>query len=167
MNWPEDGWPRMDPSRRRQWPIWGKSKYWRLRCTRTLTRGWNEGLTERQSEGSAQFKGIDYSSRQFWQEPTRRRWDISLASPLWCQPVQRLQDGYFGHATITTTWRKSHDVAQLRSPAYHDGTARSAMSHGHQVHVAELPELFQLKCPSPALEAIPHLNGNNPSIPRI
>jgi hypothetical protein len=33
--------------------------------------------------------------------------------------------------------------------------------------VAELPELFQLKCPSPALEARPHLNGNNPSIPRI
>jgi hypothetical protein len=28
-------------------------------------------------------------------------------------------------------------------------------------------ELFQLKCLSPALEARPHLNGNNPSIPRI
>jgi hypothetical protein len=33
--------------------------------------------------------------------------------------------------------------------------------------VAELPELFLLKCLSPALEARPHLNGNNPSIPRI
>jgi hypothetical protein len=33
--------------------------------------------------------------------------------------------------------------------------------------VAELPELFQLKCPSPALGARPHLNGNNPSTPRI
>jgi hypothetical protein len=33
--------------------------------------------------------------------------------------------------------------------------------------VAELPELFQLKCLSPALEARPHLNGNNPTIPRI
>jgi hypothetical protein len=33
--------------------------------------------------------------------------------------------------------------------------------------VAEPPELFQLKCLSPALEARPHLNGNNPSIPRI
>jgi hypothetical protein len=33
--------------------------------------------------------------------------------------------------------------------------------------VAELPELFQLKCLSPALEARPHLNGNNLSIPRI
>jgi hypothetical protein len=33
--------------------------------------------------------------------------------------------------------------------------------------VAELSELFQLKCLSPALEARPHLNGNNPSIPRI
>ena len=33
--------------------------------------------------------------------------------------------------------------------------------------VAELPELFQLKCLSPTLEARPHLNGNNPSIPRI
>jgi hypothetical protein len=33
--------------------------------------------------------------------------------------------------------------------------------------VAELPELFQVKCLSPALEARPHLNGNNPSIPWI
>jgi hypothetical protein len=33
--------------------------------------------------------------------------------------------------------------------------------------VAELPELFQLKCLCPASEARPHLNGNNPSIPRI
>jgi hypothetical protein len=33
--------------------------------------------------------------------------------------------------------------------------------------VAELPELFQLKCLSPAVKARPHLNGNNPSIPRI
>jgi ribonuclease HI len=33
--------------------------------------------------------------------------------------------------------------------------------------VVELPELFQLKCLSPALEARPHLNENNPSIPRI
>jgi hypothetical protein len=38
--------------------------------------------------------------------------------------------------------------------------------HG-SASVAELPELFQLKCLSPALEARPHLNGNNPSIPRI
>jgi hypothetical protein len=35
------------------------------------------------------------------------------------------------------------------------------------IFVAEPPELFQLKCLSPALEARPHLNGNNPSIPRI
>jgi hypothetical protein len=35
------------------------------------------------------------------------------------------------------------------------------------VDVVELPKLFQLKCLSPALEARPHLNGNNPSIPRI
>jgi hypothetical protein len=38
---------------------------------------------------------------------------------------------------------------------------------GRDLVVAELPELFQLKCLSPALEARPHLNGNNPSIPRI
>jgi hypothetical protein len=35
------------------------------------------------------------------------------------------------------------------------------------IAVAELPELFRLKCPSPTLEARPHLNENNPSIPRI
>jgi hypothetical protein len=33
--------------------------------------------------------------------------------------------------------------------------------------VVELPELFQLKCLSPALEAGPHLKGNKPSIPRM
>jgi hypothetical protein len=40
-------------------------------------------------------------------------------------------------------------------------------STGSDGGVAELPELFQLKCLSPALEARPHLNRNNPSIPRI
>jgi hypothetical protein len=34
-------------------------------------------------------------------------------------------------------------------------------------HVAEPPELFQLKCLSPALEARPHLNRNNMSVPQI
>jgi transposase InsO family protein len=33
--------------------------------------------------------------------------------------------------------------------------------------VAEPPELFQLKCLSPTLEARPHLNRNNTSVPRI
>jgi hypothetical protein len=33
--------------------------------------------------------------------------------------------------------------------------------------VAEPPELFQLKCLSPALEARPHLNRNNTSVPQI
>jgi hypothetical protein len=33
--------------------------------------------------------------------------------------------------------------------------------------VAEPPELFQLKCPSPTLEARPHLNRNKTSVPRI
>jgi hypothetical protein len=35
------------------------------------------------------------------------------------------------------------------------------------ITVAEPPELFQLKCLSPALEARPHLNRNKPSVPRI
>jgi hypothetical protein len=33
--------------------------------------------------------------------------------------------------------------------------------------VAEPPELFQLKCISPTLEARPHLNRNKLSVPRI
>jgi hypothetical protein len=44
------------------------------------------------------------------------------------------------------------------------------MASNNNVHignVAELPELFQLKCLSPALEARPHLIRNNTSIPRI
>jgi hypothetical protein len=35
------------------------------------------------------------------------------------------------------------------------------------VAVVELPELFQLKCPSHTLEAATHLNRNNPSVPQI
>jgi hypothetical protein len=34
-------------------------------------------------------------------------------------------------------------------------------------HVAEPPELFQLKCLSPTLEARPHLNRNKTSVPQI
>jgi hypothetical protein len=37
----------------------------------------------------------------------------------------------------------------------------------HFSSVAEPPELFQLKCLGPALEARPHLNRNNTSVPRI
>jgi hypothetical protein len=33
--------------------------------------------------------------------------------------------------------------------------------------VAEPPEFYQLKCLSPTLEARPHLNRNNTSVPRI
>jgi hypothetical protein len=36
-----------------------------------------------------------------------------------------------------------------------------------KVCVAEPPELFQLKCPSPTLKARPHLNQNKLSAPRI
>jgi hypothetical protein len=43
----------------------------------------------------------------------------------------------------------------------------SIFSRLASIPVAEPPELFQLKCPSPALEARPHLNRNNPSVPRI
>jgi hypothetical protein len=46
-------------------------------------------------------------------------------------------------------------------------TIKSSSSTQKKITVVELPELFQLKCLSPALKARPHLNGNNPSIPRI
>jgi hypothetical protein len=52
------------------------------------------------------------------------------------------------------------------SLAHHSSCSSPAEVGSHST-VAELPELFQLKCLSPGLEARPHLNGNNPSIPRI
>jgi hypothetical protein len=58
------------------------------------------------------------------------------------------------------TWRPTWDSAQCNRP-------RTEKCVTGPICVAELPELFQLKCLSPALEARPHLNGNNPSIPRI
>jgi hypothetical protein len=52
------------------------------------------------------------------------------------------------------------------------GASRLLTSRGNagvtgQRRVAEPPVLFQLKCPSLALEATTHLNRNNPSVPRI
>jgi hypothetical protein len=55
----------------------------------------------------------------------------------------------------------------LRKGWYLDFIDSSVVVQAPIPAVAELPELFQLKCLSPALEARPHLNGNNPSIPRI
>jgi hypothetical protein len=58
------------------------------------------------------------------------------------------------------------------------GLGKIAISNDHSIsnvllveslnfNVTEPPELFQLKCLSPALEAGPHLNGNNTSVPQI
>jgi hypothetical protein len=73
----------------------------------------------------------------------------------------------------------SQEDLQLKDYPHNDAMVISCVIKGFLVHnvlvdtgsaadiVAELPELFRLKCLSPALEARPHLNGNNPSIPRI
>jgi hypothetical protein len=46
-------------------PIWGKSGDCGLWCTTEANCGWYERITERRSEGSAQFKGTGYVLRQF------------------------------------------------------------------------------------------------------
>jgi hypothetical protein len=63
--------------------------------------------------------------------------------------------------TTVHTWSAHLAVA--------DGIAQTmrAAGVGSSQRVAEPPELFQLKCLSPALEARPHLNRNNPSVPWI
>jgi hypothetical protein len=59
------------------------------------------------------------------------------------------------------------------SPSTSSSESAFATSKRHErkkyskMPVAELPELFRLKCLGLTLEARPHLNGNNPSIPRI
>jgi hypothetical protein len=64
-------------------------------------------------------------------------------------------------------------VAELVSPEPRKGGCHQMAIDSSEadsletINVAEPPELFQLKCLSPALEARPHLNGNNMSIPRI
>ena len=78
------------------------------------------------------------------------------------------------HSFITASWVEANNLLittmstpiQIDSP---DGRIRAdsiCLNVSVEI-VAEPPELFQLKCLSPALEARPHLNGNNPSIPRI
>jgi hypothetical protein len=65
MNRPGNGLSRQDASWWHEWPIRGKSGDWRLRYTRETNWGWYERVIERQSEGSAQFKGIVYVLHQF------------------------------------------------------------------------------------------------------
>ena len=68
--------------------------------------------------------------------------------PFLAQPTVATS-GWLAHRTLSSTYRT------VRCPQTTVGS------------VAELPELFQLKCLSPAVKARPYLNGNNPSIPRI
>jgi hypothetical protein len=63
-----------------------------------------------------------------------------------------------GGSSPTAVPRAEDPPKMAMEPAAEDPTAAG---------VVELPELFQPKCLSPALEAGPHLNGNNPSIPWI
>jgi hypothetical protein len=77
-------------------------------------------------------------------------------------------------ATSTTTATveptSTRGYAEATTPGVGDAATAGRIGVprlNHPVRVAELPELFQLKCLSSALEARPHLNGNNPSIPRI
>jgi hypothetical protein len=45
-----------------------------IRCTREAGGGWNGRITERQSEGSAQFIETSYGCYKFWMEMSSRRW---------------------------------------------------------------------------------------------
>jgi hypothetical protein len=75
---------------------------------------------------------------------------------------------------VRATIQRHHPVDQILGDISKGVTTRSRLANFFEhysfvssIDVAELPELFRLKCLSPALEARPHLNGNNPSIPRI
>jgi hypothetical protein len=70
--------------------------------------------------------------------------------------------------------RADNDFRQRREEAYRFSEmtrgfrGRIHLRHVRSIHnVAEPPELFQLKCLSPALEVRPHLNRNNTSVPQI
>jgi hypothetical protein len=73
-------------------------------------------------------------------------------------------------SSINASHKRRHNNEIRHREEYdrdHGVPARSQATRVKSATVAELPELFRLKCLSPALEARPHLNGNNPSIPRI
>jgi hypothetical protein len=84
------------------------------------------------------------------------------------------------HPRVHQAIQRDHPVNTILGDNQKGVTTRSRVAHFCEHYsfvssiepyrvedVAELPELFQLKCLSPALEARPHLNGNNLSIPRI
>jgi hypothetical protein len=66
--------------------------------------------------------------------------------------------------------RRRQRVAVVGPSTHHHDVGSSASTTAREVvstPVAEPPELFQLKCLCPALEARPHLNRNKTLVPRI
>jgi hypothetical protein len=84
--------------------------------------------------------------------------DVGASSEL-----MSLLDCYSGYHQI---WMKKEDEPKTSFITPNGTYCYLWMPEGLK-NVAELPELFQLKCLSPALEARPHLIRNNTSIPRI
>jgi hypothetical protein len=80
----------------------------------------------------------------------------------------RVPSSRAGMLTLSTVWPEPglrEQPPSIRTER-EDGQGQTQLFSYAPV-VAEPPELFQVKCLSPALEARPHLNGNNPSIPRM
>jgi hypothetical protein len=63
-----------------------------------------------------------------------------------------------------------HPDIGIKFPAHQSGFSRGVLRfvcREDGFGVTEPPELFQLKCLSPALEARPHLNRNKTLVPQI
>jgi hypothetical protein len=85
--------------------------------------------------------------------------------------VRTQRPGDVAGAPDTVRWRTGLSAVPCDSSLHQTASlvvgVINTPNHPTLKSVAELSELFQLKCLSPALDARPHLNGNNPSIPRI
>jgi hypothetical protein len=105
----------------------------------------------------------------------------SSMSPSLPSPVSSSLPSLVAYSQIAIALKLRHcatSIARTSSSPIAPGSTTSDLTGAGACHltadrpfqaptVAEPPELFQLKCLSPALEARPHLNRNNPSVPQI
>jgi hypothetical protein len=139
---------------------------WMVARPRSVTSGFNPESTY---TGDPRQPLRHWSNADAHAQWLQRRGAASSAPLLWFQHLGTVQ-GAASWFAVVEAWARNSLIPRCargkRSPRA-ESLARSTRDNGGAVSVAEPPELFQLKCPSHALEAATHLNWNNPSVLQI
>jgi hypothetical protein len=88
--------------------------------------------------------------------------DGKFYSNIWMKGDREIVD-----EAIKKNEKESHDAREEAKRAEEAAERARRIGIFTESYVAEPPELFQLKCPSHAIEVATHLNRNNSSVPQI